>query len=185
MAQTFSGIKIDRGKSASFISDKVDGVPLTVSGLSGQTADLVQFTSEDGTVLNRITSAGLSTTGGVFQVTYTKTGAGGLADIVFFTANRACKVIAAYERHGTAEATAGTLTGTLRKVTSGTAVGSGTAIMSNTFNLKGTADTNQTATLSATASDYTLAAGNSLGFDTSAAGTEIANMSVTVELQYT
>jgi len=116
---------------------------------------------------------------------YVKAGAGSLRDIVFFTnaTGEILQVQQITERHGTAEATAGTLTLTVKKAASGTAIASGTAVHAGTVNLKGTADTNASPTLSSTLTDYQLSPGDSLGADFSAAGTEIADVAISVILR--
>jgi hypothetical protein len=120
----------------------------------------------------------------VVVASYQKLGAGSLRDIVFFTNNTGVqlKVLVITERHGTAESTAGSLTVTVNKVPSGTAVGSGTALHGTGINLKGTANTNASPTLG-DISALTLADGDSLGADVSAAGTEIADVNITVLME--
>lgn len=120
----------------------------------------------------------------VLVADYQKPGAGGLRDVAFFTnkTGRKLQVLAIVERHGAAEVTAGSLTATIRKVPSGTAVASGTALHATGINLKGTANTNASPTLSPTLSTLRLADGDSLGASFSAAGTEIADVSITVLL---
>jgi hypothetical protein len=115
---------------------------------------------------------------------YTKLAAGSLANIIFFVNNTGVplKVLMVSERHGTAESTAGSLTATVVKAASGTSVASGTALHATGVNLKGTADTNALPALGDIAS-LTLADGDSLGFKPSAAGTEIANVCVSVLME--
>jgi hypothetical protein len=115
---------------------------------------------------------------------FSKMGAGTLAATCFFTNNTGIPLIVRTitERHGTAEVTAGSLTATVLKVPSGTAVASGTALHATGINLKGTANTNASPTLG-DVSALTLADGDSLGVNPSAAGTEIANVAITVLME--
>lgn len=95
----------------------------------------------------------------------------------------ACKAVSVRERHKTAESTAATLTGMLKKVPSGTALSAGTDMLAAGVNLKGTADTNASPALHATAGNYTLAAGDGIGILASTTITELAGSEFTVELQ--
>ncbi len=95
----------------------------------------------------------------------------------------ACKVVSVKERHTTAESTAATLTGMLKKVPSGTAASAGTDCLAAGVNLKGTANTNASPSLHATAANYTLAAGDALAIVASTTITELAGAEFTVELQ--
>lgn len=115
---------------------------------------------------------------------YVKAGAGSLRDVVFFTnkTGRTLRVLQIVERHGAAETTAGTLTVTVKKAASATAIASGTALHATGIDLKGTADTNASPTLSVTLSDLKVADGTCIGADFSAAGTEIADVAITVLL---
>jgi hypothetical protein len=63
----------------------------------------------------------------------------------------------------TAGSDGGTVTATIYKAPSGTAIGSGVALHSGTINLKGTAATNQTLTLSTVAGALEVAAGSAIG----------------------
>lgn len=117
-------------------------------------------------------------------VTFTKSGAGTLRSIAIFTAPAKCKILGIAAVHGTAETTAGTLTATLKKATGTQSATAGTAVHSGTINLKGTANTVQNPTLSTTAADLVLAAGNRLTVDFSAAGTEIADVNISVLIAY-
>jgi hypothetical protein len=118
------------------------------------------------------------------QADFQKQGAGTLRSVCFWTNNTGIQLVVRgiTERHGTAESTAGSLTATIRKVPSGTAVTAGTALHGTGINLKGTADTNASPTLG-DISNLTIADGDSLGFHPSAAGTEIADVSVCVLLE--
>jgi len=136
-------------------------------------------------VTPKTTQKGVMEPAEVFEAaTFQKQGAGTLRTVVFYTnkTGHKMRVMQIVERHGTAEATAGSLTGTIYKVPSGTAPASGTALHGTGINLKGTANTNASPTLSATLSDLKLADGDSLAFVPSAAGTEIADLGVTVLL---
>lgn len=117
-------------------------------------------------------------------ITYTKPGAGSLRTTAVFTAPAACKVLAISAVHGTAETTAATLTATVKKSTGTQTVAAGTALHTGTINLKGTANTVQNLTLSTTEATINLAAGNRIGVEFSAAGTEIADVNVTILISY-
>jgi predicted RecA/RadA family phage recombinase len=116
-------------------------------------------------------------------VTYASYGAGSLATQVFFVAPVAMRVLKVSEVHSAAETTAATLTGDVLKDTSTDAPGAGTSVLGATkANLKSAANTVQNPALSATAANVLLAAGDRLAFKPSAAGTEAANVVVTVHL---
>lgn len=100
---------------------------------------------------------------------------------VFFTADRAYKVLAITTRIDVAGSSVGGVTVVIRKVASGVAVASGTALHTGSINLKGAANTNQALTLSSTASDLQLAAGDSLALDLTGIST-LGQGSVTVTL---
>lgn len=100
-----------------------------------------------------------------------------------FIADRAYQVVSVSESHAVAEATASSLTLTVKKAASGTAIASGTNVLSTTFNLKSTANTPVTLGVSATAADSVVAAGNRLGFDFSGSPTELAGTVVTIVLR--
>jgi hypothetical protein len=102
---------------------------------------------------------------------------------VFFIADRAYEVVSVKERHATAGADGGAVTGMLKKVPSGTAAGSGTDCLASGISYKGTADTNAAGTLHATAANYTLAAGDGLAMVLTGTPTSLAGVSVTVELK--
>lgn len=86
-------------------------------------------------------------------------------DKVFFVATRAYRVKAITARVEAAGTDASAVTGTIKKVASGTAITSGTALHSSTINLKGTAATNQAMTLSTTDTDLNIDAGDAIGID--------------------
>lgn len=116
-------------------------------------------------------------------VSYSKYGAGSLADQVFFIAPEAMKVLKVSAVFSAAEATAGTLTADVTKDTGTQAPAAGVAILGSTkVNLKAAANTVQSPALTGTAANLMLAAGDRLAFKPSAAGTEIANVVVTVHL---
>jgi hypothetical protein len=115
---------------------------------------------------------------------YTKAGAGTMRDVMFFVnkTGRPLRVLQIVERHGTAETTAGSLSVTVKKVASAQAVSAGTALHATGADLKATADTNISPTLTATLASLKLADGDGLGADFSAAGTEIADVCISVLL---
>lgn len=114
-------------------------------------------------------------------VSYSKYGAGSLADQSFFIAPVPMKVLKVSEVHSVANAS--TLTADITKSTGTTAPGGGTTVLAAQIDLQGTANTVQSPALSATAANLLLAAGDRLSFKPSAAGTAIANVVVTVHLQ--
>jgi predicted RecA/RadA family phage recombinase len=115
-------------------------------------------------------------------VSYASYGAG-LTDQAFFVAPVAMRVLKVSEVHGTAETTAATLTGDITKETGTEAPAAGVSVLGSTkANLKGAANTVQSPALTGTAANLVLAAGDRLSFKRSAAGTEIANVVVTVHL---
>lgn len=102
-------------------------------------------------------------------------------DCCFFTAARACRVTAVTFRPLVVGSDGGAVTAAVKKAPSGTAVASGTAVHQGSGDLKGTINTNQAMTLPATAADAALAAGDSLGLDTTGTMTAARGV-VTVEL---
>lgn len=100
-----------------------------------------------------------------------------------FIADRPYNVVAVGEVHGTAEATATTLTAQVNKCTGTTVAGSGSNVLTSTFNLKGTANTVQNGTLSATLANTQLAAGDRLALHVSGAATELAGVVINIVLQ--
>ena len=86
-------------------------------------------------------------------------------DQVMAVMNRKVRVRSIIARPTVAGTDAGSVTLTVRKVPSGTAITSGTALHSGTANLKGTINTNQTLTLSTTETDLNLDAGDCLAVD--------------------
>lgn len=119
-----------------------------------------------------------------FTTKYTKLTAAGLVDIPFFVATEPCKVTKVTEVHEAAETT-GALTAMLMKATGAAAlIGAGTALLNAAVNLKGAANTLVTPALSAVAGVLSLIPGDRLGFAPEAAGTEIADLVMTVTLEY-
>lgn len=106
-------------------------------------------------------------------------GATGTSDTARATVQRACKVKSVTLRLDANEAS---LTCTLRKCASATAVGSGTDMLASALALSGTVDTNVAGALHATPGNYTLAAGDTIGLDMSAASTTAKGV-ITVELE--
>ena len=102
------------------------------------------------------------------------------ADRTIFTPTRPCKVVGASVVWGTAEVTAGSLNLLIARTASGGIDGSGAAL-ANAISMKGTANTPVQATLQSGFVD--LAVGQRVTVDYSAAGTELANIQVTLELE--
>lgn len=123
---------------------------------------------------------------GLFSITSFDVGATALADRTIFIADRAYRIKAIREVHATAEASAGSLDLQVTKDTGTNAPGAGTALLTNNsnagFDIKGTANTVQTGTLTATVADLLLAAGDRIGLNYEAAGTEGAGVAVSVML---
>lgn len=116
-------------------------------------------------------------------VSYASYGAGSLATQVFFVAPVAMRVLKVSEVHSAAETSAATLTADIFKDDGTDAPGAGVTVLGSTkANLKGAANTVQSPALSGTAANLVLDAGDRLAFKPSAAGTEIANVVVTVHL---
>jgi hypothetical protein len=93
----------------------------------------------------------------------------------------ACKLVSASIRYQTASSAAETLMA--KKVPSGTAKASGTDMLSAGMALNGTADTNVAGSLHATAGNYTLAAGDGVGFVASGTPTALDGVGITLEFQ--
>jgi predicted RecA/RadA family phage recombinase len=117
-------------------------------------------------------------------VTYASYGAGSKTAQTFFVAPVPMKVLKVSEIHSAAEDDAATLTADIHKDVSTNAPGAGTAVLlgATKINLKAAANTVQSPALNGTASSLLLAAGDRLSFKPSDAGTEIANVVVTVHL---
>lgn len=123
---------------------------------------------------------------GLFSATAHDAGAGSKATRTIFLADRAYRVKAIREIHSAAEASAGSLDIQVTKDTSTDVPGAGTALLTNNSNAgfdgKGTANTVQVGTLTATVADLALAAGDRLAIKYEAAGTELANVALSVML---
>lgn len=119
-----------------------------------------------------------------FTTKYTKLTAGGLVDIPFFVATEPCKVTKVTEVHETAE-TGGALTAMLKKATgAAAAIGAGTDLLNAAVDLQGGANTLVTPALTAVTADLSLIPGDRLGFAPDGAGTDIADLVMTVTLEY-
>jgi len=104
-----------------------------------------------------------------------------VATQAFFIAPVAMQVLKVSEVHGTANTAA--QTADITKDTGTQAAGAGAVVLGSTkLNLAATANTVQSPALSGTAANLLLAAGDRLSFKPSIAGTEIANVVVTVHL---
>lgn len=176
-------------------------VPIVAQGAASQTGDLLQLQNSSGTVLFKVDSTGNAA--GPVTVPTGKTAVVTDADgltvggkivpqtfLVMLRANSvvhplpaACKIVSVKERHGTAEATAGSLTAMVKKVPSATAIAGGTDTLAAGINMKATANTNQAPALHATAANYTFAAGDGVGVLLSGAATELATEGLTIEFQ--
>jgi len=120
-----------------------------------------------------------------FSVSFVSMGAGGLAECPFFIAGEPCTVIKISEVHETAESSAASLDITVRRMQGTEAVSAGDDLLGATkIDAKAAANTVQSPALTGTADNLKLNAGDRLGFDPEAAGTEIANLVLTVELEY-
>jgi len=104
-----------------------------------------------------------------------------------FIADRAYKVTACYEVHGTLGTNGSAVNVNLEKLTGTTAPGSGTQLLTDNtnagFDCKATINTVQTGTLTSTAADLTLAAGDRLGLNFTGTVTALAGQVVTVQLK--
>lgn len=107
-------------------------------------------------------------------------------DRTVYIATAPCVVTAVSAVYATAETTAATLRVQLTKDTGTDAPGAGTDLLTNTsgagFDLKATANTVQAGVLVAEAT-RTLAAGDRLGLDFTAAATELAGLVVTISIR--
>lgn len=115
--------------------------------------------------------------------TFRQSGGETPADVAFFLASRAYKVIGARLIQAVAGSDGGAVTLMLEKLTGTTAPGSGTDLLTAAWNLKGTANTQQVGTLVASAASLTLAAGNRLGLNLTGTPTAVAGVVVEVDLQ--
>lgn len=123
---------------------------------------------------------------GLFSLTAHDAGAGSKATRTIFIADRAYRVKAARQVHSAAESSAGSLDIQITKDTGTAAPGAGTALLTNNSNAgfdgRAAANTVQVGTLTATAADLLLAAGDRLAVKYEAAGTELANVAISVLL---
>jgi hypothetical protein len=140
--------------------------------------------SDEGSTQDLEISAGKIVKGTTaLPLTYTIEAAGGHADTNIFIAPRACVVKAIKEVHSVANGSS--MTAVISKCEGTDAPGSGTSLLAggSSFDLAATANTVQTATL-AGVTTLTLAAGDRLAYEPSAAGSAIAGMNVTIDLEY-
>lgn len=86
-------------------------------------------------------------------------------DQVYFVAARPFRVVSIIVRPLVVGSDGGSVTATMKKAASGTAIASGTALHSGSADLKGTVNTNQSLTLSTTSSDLDIATGTAIGID--------------------
>lgn len=106
-----------------------------------------------------------------------------MVDQFIYVCNRPAIVTDVRLVYATAETTAATLTLQLTKDTGTNAPGAGTDLLGTAFNCKATANTVQVGTLITTLATLTLAQGDRLGLDFSAAATELAGLCVAVALR--
>lgn len=104
---------------------------------------------------------------------------------VFFIAQVPCYVSAFKEVHSTAGTDAGAVTVTLEKLTGTEALDAGDAVLASALSLKATADTVQNGTLTTTLTNRNLAVGDRLALDDAGTLTNVAGVSVIVELTLT
>lgn len=185
MSQTFSGVKLDRAGTSSFVPSRVDDAAVTLQALSGQTEDLLRVLDSTGAETFAIGPTGIVTSvGSVFNV-YFNIPAGAVAGD--YDGNipipDAAILVSVTERHQTAGNDAGAVTLMVKKTPSGTAKASGTDTLSAGINLKATADTNQAGSLHATAANYTFAAGDSVSLVTTGTLTAVDGVSVTCKFR--
>lgn len=100
----------------------------------------------------------------------------------FWIAPFPCYVSAFYEVHATAGTDAGSVTLQLEKLTGTAAPGAGSAILSSALSLKATANTVQTGTITPTIANKNLVAEDRLALLLSGTPTNVANVTVLVEL---
>lgn len=106
-----------------------------------------------------------------------------MVDQFIWVANRPAIVTDVRLVYATAESTAATLTLQLTKDTGTNAPGAGTDLLATAFNCKATANTVQVGALITTLATLTLAQGDRLGIDFSAAATELAGLMIAVALR--
>lgn len=139
---------------------------------------------------NRATRGNLlvgEVSGDTITVTYRQNANAGLADEVFFIADRVYEVVGVRQIHGVAGTDGGSVNLQVTKDTGTNAAGAGTDLLTNNanagFNLKGTANTVQVGTLTATLASKRLAAGDRLSVDFAGVLTTLAGVAVTVKLR--
>lgn len=103
---------------------------------------------------------------------------------VFLIVPIACLVTKIQEVHQTLGTDAGAVTLNIEKLTSGVALDSGAAILSTAFDLKASVNVVRTGTLTTTASSRTLARGDRLAMKDAGTLTAVANVTISVELQF-
>lgn len=103
---------------------------------------------------------------------------------VFLIVPIACLVTKIQEVHQTLGTDAGAVSLNIEKLTSGVALDSGSAELSTAFDLKASVNVVRTGTLTTTASVRTLARGDRLAMKDAGTLTAVANVTVSVELQF-
>jgi hypothetical protein len=175
MATRFpNGIKFPKDKI------EIDDVAVTATAaelnlLDGVTASTAEINAVDGLAEGKFIA------GEKFQVTFPNIAAADVAK-AFFVAPAACKIISAYEIHGTVCDAADTLT--IEKCTSGEDAGAGDVILAAAWTLNSTANT-PVSKAGVTTAVGTLAAGDALLLKfASGDGTNYAEGCVTVTMQW-
>lgn len=102
---------------------------------------------------------------------------------LFFIARRRYEIISCKERHEVAGSNGSPVTVQLNKVPNGTAPASGTSILTAGLSLKTTADTLQAGAITAVIANRRLADGDGLCLETTGTLTDVAGVSVVVELK--
>ena len=150
---------------------------LSVSGASQLSGNVTA--SGDLSVAGDLSVSG-AMTGQLVVVSY-NFGVGSVDDTVFVVPAGSWALAAASASYTTAEG--GALTAQVNKCTGTQAPSAGTNMLQGTFDLNAAVNTVQNGTLSATAADYTLAAGDRICVDFSAAITTAAGGSISLALQ--
>jgi len=101
---------------------------------------------------------------------------------VFYIVPVACTISVVQEVHQTAGTNGGAVTVGLEKLTGTTAAGSGDDVLENELSLKSTINTTQTGTLSSTFINRSLVAGDRLALKDTGTLTDVAGVTVMVEL---
>lgn len=172
----YSGIALGAGDVLQVSSDQTNTQYVVFTSAPGTVAG-VQVTNSAGAQ----TTASDSTGSTFFAQYFLPATLAAVADVPFFVATRACRVIAISEVHGVAAG--GTSTLQVTKDTGTTAPGAGTDLLATPFNLNATANTVQSGALSATPADLVLAAGDRLSVDFANAIQATTTLAITVELQ--